>query len=214
MIIWCHNYCCFYVHLFFFQVLLFYCHQLRSSAPHHAWTYTSNQRLAAPHSYSIIACCWNILCIMVCSVIYICCICAKSVHMGYFIWAHEWMWGLCHSVTAGLFHHMKRTSFFLSALVCPCVFFFYVVLHLSLPHPLSSFSSLVWAFSLLSFLPSFLPSFFSSFLPRGRGDLNFEQKAEEAKLCENIWSVFPPSLFWEMSSTPKEQFQKKQKVAD
>lgn len=110
------------------------------------------------------ACCWNILCIMVCSVIYICCICAKSVHMGYFIWAHEWMWGLCHSVTAGLFHHMKRTSFFLSALVCPCVFFSYVVLHLSLPHPLSSFSSLVWAFSLLSFLSSFLPSFLPSFL--------------------------------------------------
>ncbi len=78
----------------------------------------------------------------------------------------------------------------------------------------SSLLPLIFLHFGLSLFPSLLLSILSSSLPWRRGDLNFKQKTQGEKLCRNIWSVFPPSLFWEMSSTPKKRFQKKQKVAD
>lgn len=120
---------------------------------------------------------------------------------GYFTTSKEHEISVCEppSVSSSLCFHLCF-SFTLSWV---CIFF--TPSHLS---PLWS-ESLPFSPSFLpSLLSSLLPSLLPSYRPGGRRDLNFEQKTQGGKLCRNIWSVFPPSLFWEMSSTPKEQFSK------
>lgn len=119
---------------------------------------------------------------------------------------------MCPSISAGLFHHIKRTGnncfhfFSLSAHLC----FSFVLNWVGLLSAASHLSAL-WLLSF--FLSVFPPSFLTSFVPGVMEDFNFEQHTRGGKLCRNIWSCFfPPSQFREMSSSPKEQFQKAESI--
>lgn len=99
-----------------------------------------------------------------------------------FLRADEWAQDLCHSVTAGLFRHIKRTW---NKCLRTSVFSFilsYVRL-LFIPSHLSPLWSLL--FSPFPCLPSFLGE---------GGYLNLEQKAQGRKLCRNIWNISPFSV--------------------
>lgn len=122
-----------------------------------------------------------------------------------FLWANDGARVLCHSVTAEFFHRIRRAwSKCLQTSVFSLLFLVPAVVCSSPLRSLSSLSKVVYLFS-LSFL---------HFLPRGRRTLNLQQKTQGGKTLQKHLKYFPLSLFWEMSSTPKEQFQKKQKVAD
>lgn len=185
--------------------------------PHHAWTSTSDRLVAtvpAAHNHGIVAYLLKsalrcVLCGKEPSVSYMICISANDVMR---VWGYFFLWAQSEAYVIVLQQGWFTTSkeHVISICELPSVFSslslsFSVPCPSLLPPP-SSFSAFVRVSS---------PSPLSSFPPAGKGDLNFEQKAHGGKLCRNIWSVFfPTSLFWEMSSTPKEQFQKKHKVAE
>lgn len=123
---------------------------------------------------------------------------------------------LCHSVTARLYDHIRGawnkvpvsqpsppfTRLFLPLYDILAVFFL---------------NSLIFPHLLRHSFPFGLSASFLSLWKNKEEKESFtvNTKTKDRKLCRNIWSVFlPQSLFWEMSSTPKEQFQKKHKVAD